>query len=316
MTGLQITWLVSILLLILMVWGVPIGVVLCLIPFAGVVAVKGDLAVGATSINTAVFFVTSSATYVVVPMFVLMGLLAGETGITEELFDGMEKWLGWLPGGLAIATSFACAGLAAITGSSLGECVAMAKIAYPEMKKRHYDDALATGVIASAATFALMIPPSIMLAVYAILGDQSIGRCLMAGILPGIITAVAYALLILGRCWLNPRLGPPGQSFPWKARFSSLLTITPFVILILVIVGGILFGVWTPTEAASTAIVVVLVMALARRRLRWKAVVAATRETVVVVGSIFLIIAGSVAYGKFLALTGATDVIIQWLIGL
>lgn len=293
--------------LVLLALGVPIGVVLGLAGVAGIIGLIGDIGPGVALAGLIPIGVTSTYSYIVVPMFLLMGALASATGLSGEIFDAAYKNLGRLPGGLAVATAFASAGFGAVTGSSVAATMAMGKLALPEMRKFNYKPVLSAGVIASSGTFAMMIPPSIMLVVYAIFTDQSVGKMLLAGAIPGLITAVVYSLQIMLRVLKNPSLGPRGQAFHWKDKIVSLKSVIPFLIVLLAILAGILFGLWTPTEAGAGGVLLVIAMGLIRRRMGGRALLEGIEEAVVASASVFVLVIGALLFSGFLALSGVTE---------
>lgn len=302
-------------LIILIAWGIPVGVALALAGMLGTAALVGNLSIGLSMAGVVTFDAITTFAFMCVPMFILMGELASYAGISGDLYDAAYKNVGRLPGGLAVATTLACASFASITGSSMSTCVAMTRIALPEMNRFKYDPVLSLGCIASAGTFAIMIPPSIMLVAYAIFAEQSIGKLLLAGVIPGLITAVVYSLSILVRARLNPSLGPRGPAFHWKVRVASLSKALPFLMLLGAILAGILFGLWSPVEAAAGGVIVVLVMGFIRRKLTGRAIFAAVRDSTITCTSVFVLVIGCLIFGKFIALSGVTKLITESIVG-
>ncbi len=198
----------------------------------------------------------------VLPMFILIGFLAFHAGMTEALFDAAKKWFGWVPGGLAVATVFATAGFAAVSGASTATAAVFARVAIPEMLKNDYDPRLAAGVVAAGGTLASLIPPSAILVIYAIIVEESIGRLLVAGFIPGIVSAIIYALLIIFMAKRNPKLGPPVTGFSWGERMSSVPGTFPVIAVIIIIFTSMYTGWATPTEAGALGAFLVFVMAL------------------------------------------------------
>jgi tripartite ATP-independent transporter DctM subunit len=289
--------------------GVPVGAALALIGMFGIIGLTGHIAPAFVSLGLVSFRVTSTFEFLVIPLFVLLGLIALKAEISDELFSAAQKILGKIPGGLAIGTCFACAGFAAITGSSIATAVAMTKVALPPMLKQGYNRALAVGVIASAGTFAIMIPPSIVLVVYGILAEQSIGKLLAAGVIPGSCTAILYSLSIVVRVSLNPSLAPPSPAYPWRDKIASMKRIWPFFLIIFVIVGGIVGGIWTPTEAAGVGVILVFILGVLRRKVSLKNLAPVLVESIQTSSTILMIIIGSYLFGKFLAISGVAEAI-------
>ena len=316
MDELQIVMIGLVGLFFLMAWGVPVGMVLLIVGATGAWALTGSFAAGAGLIFISAHNVTDQYALVVVPLFILMGELAAVTGLTEDVFRAAYRNVGRVPGGLAVATNFACAGFGAITGSSLSATVAMTRVTLPEMRKYKYKDELSTGVIAAAGAFAIMIPPSIMLVVYGMLAEQSIGRLLMAGIMPGLVTAIVFSILIVTRTTLDPSLGPKGAVFTWKEKLLSLVSLGPFLIIALTVLLGILFGIWTPTEAGAVGAVAVLVLGLIRRKLSWREVRRTARDATLTSTSVFVIVIGAYVFSRFLAMAGVTDLVMEGILAM
>jgi len=300
----------------LMAAGVNIGVALGLAGVLGSASFTGSWSAGLALPLIQSLDVASSYTLMVIPLFIAMGAIAGSSAITSDLFTAFYRWIGHIPGGVAVATIGTCAGMASITGSSLAVSAAMAKIALPELRRYRYDDRLSLGAIAMGGTLAIMIPPSVTLVLYAIFADQSVGQMLIAGVLPGLLTTALYVLLILARCLARPALGPPAVRFAWRERFRALPGVLPFVAIVLAIILGILFGVWTPTESAAAGLLLVLAMAVLRRRLSWRGLMAATTDAVVVSASVLMVVIGSLIFSNFIALNGYSEVVTQGIVAL
>jgi len=238
----------------------------------------------------------------VLPLFILMGFFAYYAGITRDLYWAARQWFGHLPGGLAIATILGSAGFAAACGASTASAAVMGRVALPELKKYGYDDRVSTGCVAAGGTMATMIPPSVLMVVYGFIAEQSIGALLLAGILPGLLEAVSYSIMLLVRFRLNPALGPPIRGITWPDRFRSLTGVWGLIVLIVLVMGGIYSGVATPTEAAGVGALGACAMALPRLTGRkfWGAVVETARAS----SLIFAIVAGVLIYVNFLGFTG------------
>jgi tripartite ATP-independent transporter DctM subunit len=249
-----------------------------------------------------------------------MGSLANNSGISSSLFRAARLWFGGMPGGLAVATNFACAGFAAACGSSVAAAAAMARIAIPEMLKHGYDKSLASGVVASAGTLAALIPPSILFVLYGIFAEVSIVKLLIAGILPGLLTAGIYAIMLLIRCRLNPELAPlisyPDRAVLRRERLDSLKEIWPLMALILGIIGGLYGGVVTPTEAGAAGALLAVVIGVSQRKLNFAKFLDSLRDSMATTAQLFFVGMGAVMYTKLLALAGIgpmfTDMIGNW----
>ncbi|MBN1629814.1 MAG: TRAP transporter large permease [Thermoleophilia bacterium] len=258
----------------------------------------------------------SSYSLSVAPMFVLMGTIAFYSGISGRLFDAANKWLGRLPGGLSLATIAACAGFGAMCGSTTAAAAAMGKVTLPEMKRYGYDDALRTGCIASAGSLAIMIPPSTVLIIYGVMTEQSIGKLFIAGILPGLLLAVAFMAVVLLLVWRNPGLAPPGVKTSWKEKFFGLSGIIEMLLLFALVMGGLFVGWFTPTEAGAVGAFGAIIIALARRKLTLNAFWQSLKETTRITAMVFLIIACATIFGHFMAITRAPFALSEFVGGL
>jgi tripartite ATP-independent transporter DctM subunit len=240
----------------------------------------------------------------VIPLFIIMGYFAFFAGLTSDVFQTARNWFGHFSGGLAIATTYGCAGFAACTGSSVASAAVMGKMAIPEMVKYGYKPRLATGAVAAGGTIATLIPPSVPLVIYGIITEQSVGFLLMAGLLPGILSAVIYAVMIQVRVKFNPSLAPALPAAPWKRRFLSLKDTWGILVILALILGGIYTGVFTPTEAGGAGATATFFMALLAGRLNWADFKESLLDTGKATVMIFSIIVGVLIFVRFLAITG------------
>ena len=235
---------------LLLAGGMPIGFAMGLSAFVGtLLLIDGQAALallGQTAYETAVTYNLS-----VVPMFVLMGYIAGEAGLSEALYRACNAWLGHRRGGLALATIGGCGAFAAICGSSLATAATMAQIALPEMRRYNYDDRLATGAVAAGGTIGILIPPSVIMVIYGLLTETSISPLFLAGFVPGLLTVVGFMLAIAVITRIDPRLGPPALRASARDRLRALRSVWGPAVLFLLVIGGLYFGVFSPTEAAS-----------------------------------------------------------------
>ena len=315
----SLTTLVAILVLIGL--RVPIGVAIGGVAFIGFWLLR-NLDVALSVLRDTPFVFAASWDLTAIPMFLLMGSIANNSGISTSLFRAARAWFGGLPGGLAVATNMACAGFAAACGSSVAAAAAMARLAIPEMLKNGYDKGLASGVVASAGTLAALIPPSILFVLYGIFAEVSIVKLLIAGILPGLLTAAVYTIMILIRCRLDPSLAPlikfENKEELRHERWSSLGEVWPLIALILGIIGGLYGGVVTPTEAGAGGAFLAAVIGFAQRRLTLSLFLASLKDSMVTTATLFFIGVGAVMYTKLLALAGIsqmfTDMIGSWAI--
>lgn len=300
---------VGVILFPLLAAGVQVGVVLGLAGVVGSAVMIGNWQTGLALPLIQSLDVSSSYTLMVIPLFIAMGAVAEKSGITADLFAAFYRWFGRVHGGVGIATIATCAGMSSITGSSLAVSASMSKIALPELRRYRYDDRLSLGAIAMGGTLAIMIPPSITLVLYAIFAEQSVGKMLLAGVLPGALITSLYILKIYVRCRLDPSMGPVSQKFSWSERMEALWKVIPFFTIVMAIILGMLFGIWTPTEAAATGLVLVLIMSAARRRLTLRTMLDAATDAVMVSASIMLVVIGSLIFSNFVALTGVSSLI-------
>jgi C4-dicarboxylate transporter DctM subunit len=254
----------------------------------------------------------SSYSLTVIPLFVFMGQVAFHAGISRRLFRTAYAWIGHLPGGLAMATVGACTGFGAICGSGPATAATMASVALPEMRRYGYSDELASGSVAAGGSLGMLIPPSVVFIVYALMTEQSIGALFLAGIVPGVLIAVLFCLSIYVRCRVHPKLGPAGPRTTWRERFSSLTGVVETLILFVAVIGGMFLGLFTPIEAAAIGAAGSLVIALVRRQVTWERLRRILLETVRTSAMVFFIVAGAVVFGRFLAVSQIPFVVARW----
>jgi C4-dicarboxylate transporter, DctM subunit len=293
---------VGIFVLLILFLRMPIAFAMAFLGFLGfwyLSGIKGALAVlGQVPYHTVTFY-----EYAVVPLFVLMGLFASNSQISRGLFEACYKWLGHLPGGLAISAIGGCAFFAAICGSSMPTAAAMGVIVLPEMKRYGYDPALATGTLAAGGTLGVLIPPSIGFVIYGIITEQSIGKLLIAGILPGVLLSSLFFLTIYIQCRLKPSLGPPGPSTTWGEKAIALKGIWETVVIFVICIGGLYLGFFSPVEAAGIGCFAVLVIGLLKRTLKWQGFMDSIIETGKITTMIFAILVGAFIYGYFISVS-------------
>jgi len=304
MTSLEIGFWAMGVLLLLLALRVPIGVALGGVSLCGIYILMGERATIGVA-RTMVFEFVAKWELSAIPMFLLMGAVAFHSGLTKGLFDCARLWLSRLPGGLAVATNYAAAGFSAASGSSLATSAAMARLAVPEMLRYRYDPALATAVVAASGTIGTMIPPSILFVLYGMFTGQSISQLLMAGILPGLLTAFVYGTMIIVRCWRNPALAPAiEEKVTWSDRFAALKDIAPLPLLILAVIGSMYSGFATATEAAAFGALAAIVIATFRGSMSREALSLSIRDTLRSTGSIFFIAIGAMLFSRFLNFAG------------
>lgn len=285
----------------------PIGYALLLVSMVGISEIKG-WKVAAAMLRTEPFDFAAHWSFSAIPMFLLMGAVAHHSGISAALFRAGRVWLGGLPGGLAVAANFACAGFSAASGSSIATAAALGRITVPEMIGYGYDKGLATGVVASAGTLGSMIPPSIGFVLYGIFAEVSISKLFIAGVLPGIMTALIYAAMIIVRCKLNPELAPPyDQSVTWNDRLRVLAEIWPLAVLVFAIIGGLYLGFVTPTEAGAFGAFTSMVLAVIQGRMNFRVLKDSVLEGLASTARVFFVAIGAIMLTRFLALAGVGD---------
>ncbi|MFT6775534.1 MAG: tripartite ATP-independent transporter DctM subunit [Paracoccaceae bacterium] len=260
---------------------------------------------------------SKSSTYAlsVLPMFIFIGFLAFHAGMTQQLFDAARKWIGWLPGGLAVATVFATAGFAAVSGASTATSAVFARVAIPEMLKYGYDKKLAAGVVAAGGTLATLIPPSAIIVIYAIIVEESVGKLLLAGFLPGLVSALIYAGIIVVWAMWKPQDAPSVGGFTWGERFKSLPGVSPIFAVVLIIISAISYGWATPTEAGALGAAVVFVIALMRGA-KWREIRGSLMESAKLTVMIFSLIWGVLIFVRFLGFSGLPEAFTTWIVGL
>ncbi|MDF2368524.1 TRAP transporter large permease [Sneathiella sp.] len=307
MSDLQIGFFGLFVMVLLMLLYVPVGVAL---GFVGAVGIYFLLGTGPMlGVITAIpYDFAAHWTLSSVPMFLLMGYVAFHAKLTDGLFRTARLWLSALPGGLAIASIGGAAGFSAVTGSSLACAAAMGRIAVPEMLRYNYDKGLASGVVAAAGTIGSMIPPSIMLIIYGVFAEVPIGKLFVAGIIPGLLTALMFAGMVVARVKINPSLAPDQDLRPtWQERFYALGETWPLLLIILAVIGGLFLGVFTPTEAGAVGALMSFVVAAMKRKLNFELIKKSVSETLVSTAAIFVIAIGAAILTRFLALTGVPD---------
>jgi len=307
--------IIGALALILMVFlGVRVYIAAAAVGLAGLVAMIGWDS-GAGMVGTIPHSKSVSYTLSVLPMFILIGFLAFHAGLTEKLFDAATKWLGWVPGGLAVATVMAATGFAAVSGASTATAAVFSRVAIPDMLRAGYDRRLAAGVVAAGGTLATLIPPSAILVIYAIIVEESVGRLLVAGFLPGIVSALIYVALIVIMAKLNPALGRPIRGFTWTQRWKSVPGTFPIFAVVVIIFSAMYFGWATPTEAGALGAFVVFALALAHG-MRWKGLQDALLESAKLTVMIFSIIWGVLIFVRFLGFAGLPEAFAKWVVSL
>ena len=302
-------------LMIVLLLGFPVGFSMAFVGLTGLSFLIGhDVALNVAKINT--YDSVAHYFFVVIPFFLLMGFLILHAGIGSKLYNAGIKVFGRLPGGLAIGTVSGCGGFAAICGESVAAAATMGSVSIPEMKKYGYDDSLATGSVAAGGTLGILIPPSIGFVVYGIITEQSIGKMFMAGIIPGIILTVGFALAVYVQCLINPKLGPKSEKFTAREIAMSIINIWPVVALFAVVIGGIYSGIITPTEAGGVGASGALLIALFARGFNRHKLFDALLDATTTSAMIFMILIGVGLLGYFVTLTDIPLAFANYLKGL
>jgi len=299
--------------LILVILGLPIAFSFATMGFIGIVLIQG-MGAGLASLGEVAYSEMASYVLTTIPLFVLMGQFAFHSGISTDLFFAAYKWMGRLPGGLALATTLSCTGFAACTGSSVASAATMGTIAFPEMQRYHYSPRLAAGCIAAGGTLGILIPPSTIFIIYGIITETSIGDLFIAGIFPGLMLSSLFCLLIYFMCKRNPEMGPPSEaSFTWKERFASLAGVWGMVVLFILVIVGLYVGIFAPSEAGAIGAFGALLIAAARRRLTKASVFSALAETVRVSCFSLFVLVGAMLFNTFLSMTGLPQMLSGWI---
>ena len=319
LTPFEIGIYLSILLVTFVLLGMRVAFAAALIGFVGLVAIftqkvgfEKGIVIAMKMAGTVPHSKATTYALSLIPTFILIGYLAYHAGLTRYLFEAAKRWVGWLPGGLGVATVFATAGFAAVSGASVATSAVFARIAIPEMLKIGYDKRFAAGVVAAGGTLASLIPPSAILVIYAIIVEQSVGQLLLAGFLPGAVSALIYGGLVVVMAKFNKKLGPPVSGFTWKERFESLPGAMPIFFVVFIIIYCIYFGWGTPTEAGALGAFVVLLMAL-WKGMKWPQLSSALMESAKLTVMIFTIIWGVLIYVRFLGFANLPDAFSQWI---
>jgi tripartite ATP-independent transporter DctM subunit len=294
----------------------PIAFVMMFVGFLGIsylASVNAALPVVANTVyETAAYY-----PYTIIPLFILMGSFAGGAGITAKLYGSFDKWFRKLPGGLGIATIAACACFAALSGSSVAAAAAMGTIAIPEMRRFKYDPALAVGVVAAGGTLSFLIPPSLGFVVYGMLTEQSIGKLLVSGIMPGIVLSLAFIVVIVVKVKLDPSLAPvtPGR-VSWKEKFLALGGIWETMLVFVIVMGGIYLGFVNPTEAGAIGATALFVIVISKLKLTLKSLSTALLEATRISVLVLFLVAGANVFSYFLALSTIPASVSAWMAAL
>lgn len=295
--------------------GIELGFAMAMVGFLGF-SYLVSFEAGLSMIARDIFSVFSSYGYTVIPLFVLMGQLAFNAGIAKRLYRTAYNFIGHIPGGLAMATVAGATAFKAICGSSPATAATFASVAVPEMDRYGYNKKLSTGIVASVGTLGILMPPSVTLIVFGIITEQSIGKLFLAGLIPGLLIASFFIAVIYQWCRINPALGPKGERSFWKVRIASLPEFLFVGFIFLLVIGGLMKGLFTPTEAGSIGTFAVLVLSLAKKDLDFKKFIKSIDESLRTACMVLMLIAGSTIMGHFLAVTRIPMLTADWVVTL
>lgn len=302
-------------LLVMLALRVPVAIAMFTVGLVGVSVLRNPT-VALSYLSSETFSLASSADLLVIPLFILMGNVATESGMSRRLYDAAYAWIGHWRGGLASATVVGSGGFAALSGSSVASALTMGRVALGEMERFHYSHRLSCGSVAAGGTLGILIPPSTGFVLYAILTQQSIGRLFLAGVLPGIALVLLFIATILILTTINPALGPKGPKASWGQRQTATLRSFPLIALVAVTIGGIYGGLFSPTEAAAMGALLAILYGLVTKSLSAKGLWAALTDSVSTTAVVMLVLIGAHVFGPFLALSHVPTIVGTWLTSL
>ena len=302
-------------LLLLFATGIELGFAMGLVGFVGFAYLNGFHS-AINLLSRDVYDVVTNYGYTVFPLFVLMGQIGFNAGIAVRLYDAAHKFIGHVPGGLAMATVMGATGFKTICGSSAATAATFASVAIPQMDRYGYDKKLSTGVVATVGSLGCIIPPSVVLIILGILTEQSIGQLFLAGVIPGLIIAVFFMGIIYGWAKINPAIAPKSEPSTWKARVRTLPEVFWIMVVFLLVVGGIMEGFFTPTEAGAVGTFAVLLLAILKRDMTFKIYVRSVKEALRTAIMILMLVAGSTVLGHFITITNIPQNTATWVAGL
>jgi len=302
-------------LVVIFLLGMPVGFAMPLVGLAGFCYLVSPGA-GLSILARDVFANFSSYSLTVIPMFVFMGSIAFASGMSRRLYDTGYTMFGQMRGGLAMATIAACAGFAAMCGSTNATAAAMGRVSLPEMKRYHYDDSLATGSVAAAGSLGILIPPSTIFIIYGILTGESIGKLFVAGIFPGLLLATLFIAVVSLLCLRNPNLAPPGAPTSWKEKLAGLTGVIEMLVLFALVIGGLFLGWFSPTQAGAAGAAGALLIGLVRRQLTWQGFLFAIKDALRITCMVMVIVTGAIVFGHFMAVAKIPLVFADWVGGL
>ncbi len=293
---------IVILLAVLFFLGMPVGFAMAVLGFCGfcyVVSLKAAL----NMVSADLWTTFSNYGLTVIPLFILMGYLAFHSGIAEKLYNTAYKWFGHWRGGLAMATIGADEFFAAICGSNTATAATMGAVALPQMKKYHYDTRLSSGTVVTGGTLGTVMPPSVVLIIIGLQTEQSIIKLFLGGILPAILLGILFMVTIFVLCRLHPKFGPPGPKTTLREKITSLTGTLEAIAIFILVIGGLYAGLFTPTEAGAVGVFFTFIVTVVTRRLTWKGFVRSIEDTLKISCMVFVLVAGAIVFGRFLAVT-------------
>jgi len=300
-------------LFVLFILRMPVGLSMLITGFLGTVAIRGWKQ-ALPSLSSETFAIASFYQLCIIPMFVLMGNVAGASGMGRDLYNAAYAWVGHIRGGLAAATVIACACFASLCGSAAASAVTMGRVALPEMRRFKYDDSLATGTVASGGTLGFIFPPSAGLVIYGLLTEQAIGRLFLAGVIPGLILTLFFLATIAIVTTLRREAGPAGPRASTAERIATLKQSVAIILIIFMTIGGIYAGLFTPIEASGIGACLTLIVALLRRKLNWPVLQAIVLQTMRTSATIFLILMGAYVFIPFMTLSQLPEIMVRFLL--
>jgi C4-dicarboxylate transporter DctM subunit len=295
--------------------GMPVGFAMAFVGIAGFCFLVSPDA-GLSLLARDFFSNLSAYSLTVIPMFIFMGSIAYASGMSRRLYEAGYTVFGQMRGGLAMATIAACAGFAAMCGSTNATAAAMGRVSLPEMRRYNYNDSLATGCVAAAGSLGILIPPSTIFIIYGIMTEQSIGKLFIAGVLPGVLLAGLFIIVVVILCKRNPNLGPGGAPTTFKQKLAGLVGVIEMMVLFALVIGGLFLGWFSPTQAGAAGAFGALLIGLARRQLTWQGFLFAVKDTLRITCMVMIIVTGAIIFGHFMAVAKLPLVLSDWVGGL
>ncbi|MDR0851522.1 MAG: TRAP transporter large permease [Clostridiales Family XIII bacterium] len=306
-----------ILFLVLLFSGIPVSFAMLFLGIMGLCVLRTPEA-AFSMVNDSFTSTFTSYTTTVAPMFILMGVIAGYSGVGASLVETINKFIGHRRGGIAMSVQAVCAIFGAICGSVPATLATIGKIAYPEMKKRNYDDRLSTGAICAGSTLCILIPPSLTFIIYGMVTEESVGKLFISGIVTGVILMVLYMIAVFIWCRISPTISPVSERTAWKYRFKSLLNggLIQIIIVFIIAMGGLFIGFFTPTEAGAVGVAGIMIVTIITKSLDFKKFAESLRETIRLTVMIYFLLATASVYGKFFSFTRIPYVISDWVVSM